>query len=287
MSIGMLIPALMSGAGAIFSGIGKSKDRTATGTQNQMSTNTAELDPKQTRMNRQLFNQIIEALKMGPQLSESDRNVARKQTNDSFDAANANLESNLAARGYGESGKMGTGFRNNSIARANSFQTTEAVLRDQAQSRWQQIIQNAFRFTMPRSSTSTGSGTSTQTQPGTPWQESLGGGFSDLASLLFMNQMNGGGLFGGGNPFGGGSGAAAWGAAKNCWIAQELYGDWRVLLVRSHIARRAQKSWLWFAFAKLYSLFGQQIAEMIRTDMAMRRVFKRLFDRLVLKAMAT
>jgi hypothetical protein len=282
------MPLITAGIGGVFSGIGNSKSRTTTGTQNQSSTNTAELDPKQTRINRQLFNQIIAALKMGPTVSDSDRNVARKQTNDSYDAANANLQSNLASRGYGESGKMGTGFRNNSIARANSFQTTEAVLRDQAQSRWQQMIQNAFPFNTPRTTTSTGSGTSSQTQPGTPWQSSVGGGLSDLASLLFMNQM-GGGMFGGGLSNAGASGITT-GLSSipwcGCWVAQELYGDWRVLLVRSHIAQRAETSWLWFAFSKLYSVFGQQIAELIRTDMQMRRVFKRLFDRLVMKALA-
>src|SRR5256885_1599885 len=99
MPIAAFLPQIMGGIGGIFSGIGAAKPRTSTASSNQTSTTTQELDPMQQRLSQKLWNHIMDAIKLGPQVSESDRNVARTQTNNSFDAANQNIMGNLSRLG--------------------------------------------------------------------------------------------------------------------------------------------------------------------------------------------
>jgi hypothetical protein len=64
----------------------------------------------------------------------------------------------------GSSGNLGKGFEGLSIARSNAEQADEARLRDEAQNRFQTMLQDAFRFNVPRTTTSTGTSKS-QTDP--------------------------------------------------------------------------------------------------------------------------
>lgn len=265
------IPWAASGIGGLLSSIGRAKGQTSSSSSESTGTQEANLSGKQRKVNKALFQQILEALKMGPQVSQADRNVARGQINDTYNGATTNLESNLAARGFGESGKFGAGLRDMSIARAKAFQNTEATLRDQAQNRFMQMLQAGFQFDQPRSFTSSSSGTQTGTQGGTPWQSSLGGGLGDLSSLLFLKQM-------------GGLGAAA----PYCWVARAVYGenDWRALAVMSWLARRARRAWRWRVVTTAYRLTGRQIARGVRKSDALRGMFKRLFDRVIAAALS-
>lgn len=259
------IPWAVSGLGGVLSGIGASKPKTSTSTYNNTSTQEANLTGRQSKVDKAFFKQLLAALNLGPQVSQSDRNVARGQINDTYDGATNNMEASLAARGYGDSGKVGTGFRDLSVERAKGFQNAEATLRDQSQNRFRQMIQAALQYMTPRSFTNTSSGTSTGTAPGMSPYSAFGSGASDLSSMLFLKQM-------------GGLGAAApW-----CWIAVELYGDdWRTLLVRSHLMKRSRSSSLWAVAVGVYALTGRYIARLIRWNRPMRRIFQAMFDQIL------
>lgn len=297
MPIVAFLPAIAAGLGGVLSGIGASKGRTTTGTSSQQgtSTTTQNQDPMQQQVYAKLFKQLIAQLRQGPQVSEGDRNQARLGINQNYDAANQSVESNLASRGYGESGKVGTAFRNNSLERANQFQTTENTLQNQSQNRFQQLLSSVFAFLQPRSSTTTGnsSGTQSQTQPGQPWQSVFGGGLSDLASLAFLHGMTGGGgdLPTGSTNVPGGSGfwnviqnTPSFGAAP-CAVAFELYrGDWRFVVVRNWLLKQAGASRKWAAFVLAYRILGRPAAAVVRRSKRARRVAKAYFDGLLIKA---
>lgn len=272
------IPLATSGIGAIFQGIGAGKSRTATSTYDNKSEQSANLTGKQRRLDKNLFQQILEQLKLGPQVSQSDRNTARTQINNTYDASLDNIDANLASRGYSGGGKTGAATRDLAIERAKGFQSSEATLRDQALQRFQQMIQNAFQYNTPRSFTNSSTGTQTGTQPGTPWQSSVGGGIGDLSSYLWMRNLQGGA--------GGGANPNAW-AYGMCWISEELYGpdDFRVGLLRCWLSQRSRESIAWFGFVALYKLTGRNIVKLLRRSERATRHARKCFDLLVLRAM--
>jgi hypothetical protein len=143
----------------------------------QSGTQTSNLDPMQSKLNKNLFQQILAQIQQGPQVNQGDRNAARGQVNQIYGQNQNAIEGNLAARGF-SGGKLGEGIASNELQRAGALSSTESSLRDQAMNRFQQMIQNAFQFDQPRSfsSSSTYSGTGTQ-QPG------LGSLFGDIAGL--------------------------------------------------------------------------------------------------------
>lgn len=268
---------LLSGIGGIFQGIGASKPKTSTSTSESTSTQDANLSSKQKKVNKALFQQIIEAIKQGPNVSQSDRNTARGQINDTYNAGDDATVNSLVARGYGDSGKVGASLKSNEMQRNNAFQGAEATLRDQAWQKFMSMISAGFQFDQPRSFTSTSSGTQTGTQSGTPWQSSVGGGIGDLSSYLQLQKLMGAG----------GGGAGGFGLGSICHIAHALYGeDWRVLAVRGYLLERARGSWLWLAGVALYALTGRHVARLIRWNRPTRRVFQVIFDRLAVKAIA-
>lgn len=265
------LPWVVGGLGGVAKAFGASKPKTSTSTTESRGTQTAELDPKQRKVNKALFRQILDAIRQGPTVSQSDRNTARGQINDSYDAGAERLTSNLAARGFGNSGKMGAGFRDMEIDRQNAFQTTEAGLRGEAQNRFMQMLQAAFQFNSPRTFSQESQSTTQGSMSGTPFMSSLGGGLSDLSSLLFLKNMGG---FAGSPGF--------------CWISEELYGahDWRVTLLRSHLVGRARESRLAAVGLLLYAATGKLVARIIRRSQTARRACKQLFDRMVADALA-
>ncbi len=286
------IPMAASGIGALFSGIGASKKKTAESTSqfSQSGTQDANLDKNQKKVNKALFAKILEAIQMGPNVSQSDRNTMRGQMNDTYDATNTNIAANMAARGF-SGGKVGGAFRSNALDRAKGFQTGEATLRDQASNRFQQMIQNAFAFLTPRSFSSTSQGTSsgTNTMPGTPWQSSVGSGLGDLSSVLYARNMGafGGGGFGNAGRFGGGYEGANQGSGEGCAVAIELYGpvDWRTFAVRSYIGKQAGRSLTVALLASIYLITGRHLARWIRWHQPSRRLALTLFNGLLRKAL--
>jgi hypothetical protein len=264
---------IIGGLGGLFSAIGggKSKKSESTSQFEQTSNTEANLNPKQQKVNKALFAKILEAIQLGPQVSQSDRNTARGQINDTYDATSTNLAANMAARGL-SGGKVGGAMRSNAINRANAFQSTEANLRDQAQNKFMQMIQAAFQFNTPRSTTTTSSGTQsgTNTQPGTPWQSYAGAGLGDFSSYLYGRQM-------GAYPGGGGI----------CWVSEELFGvdDWRTMLLRHRLLGLARVSLKWKVIVGIYRLTGRHVARLIGWHAPSRRVCLRLFNALAVRTL--
>ncbi len=289
------LPFAASGLGALFSGIGASKPKTQTSTteSSQSGTQDALLDKKQKKVNAAIFEKILAAIGLGPQVSQSDKNTTRGQINDTYDSAGDNLEATAAARGFGNSGVTNRGFRNLSVDRAKSLQSNDATLRDQAQNRFMQMLQAGFQFLTPRSFSSTSQGTSQSTgsMSGTPWQSSLGGGLGDLSGALWARQM---GAFGGssGSGGGGGDGGSLGGFGgvpiRYCWIAVELYGetDWRTFMLRRWLTLKAKDSWRWALAVSVYARTGRSLARWIHWHQPSHRVAKQLFDALAVRAMA-
>ena len=69
-------PLIGSGISGILGLIGGSKGQTSTSASKSTSEQTANLDPKQTRMNKQLFQNIINAIRQGPTMESPSRTTA-------------------------------------------------------------------------------------------------------------------------------------------------------------------------------------------------------------------
>ncbi len=283
------LPGIIGGVGGVLQGVGASRPRTSTSTQESQSSQTANLTGRQGKVDKALFKQILEYLKRGPEVSQSDRNFTRGQINDQYEAMDDRLASHYAGSGFEGSGKEGAGFRSNELDRLRTTQDAESGLRSQAQNRFMQMIQSAFQFNTPRSFNSTQSGTSTSTMPGQSGLGMFGQGLGDLSSLLFMRNM---GAFGGGAPsfspsqIGGIQAGMSHGYP--CHIAMELYGasDWRTLYLRSHLLARAETSVKWALAVALYKATGKALARVIRKSERARGMFRLMFDRLLQNAIS-
>ncbi len=291
------LPIIGSVVSGVMGAVGGSKSKTATSTQEtkQSGRQDALLDPKQKKVNKNLFQQILAALKLGPQVSQSDRNTARGQINDTYDATGQNLQANMAARGFGGSGKEGAMMRSTAIDRAKGFQGAEATLRDQAQNRFQQMIQNAFQFNQPRSFTNEGTSTTTgtQTQPGqSPWS-SIGSGIGDLSSMMFMRNMQNQSQAPVSNGYSQGFGQQMGSALSagipwsSCWISRAVYGEQsaEAMITRAWIEQSAAESFTWACVLRIYQLFGRPTAWFVRRSETLKRVFRPMFNWVLVQAM--
>ena len=195
------LPLIIGGIGAGLQAIGNSKSRTATSSGTTDQTQEGIRGPRQQRVFKNLGNALLEALQQGPTVSQSDRNYGRTNINNTWLGLQKNLESNLTSRGFGESGKLGAGFKGLEIGRANAFQGLEAQLRNEAQQRFERMLGLAQQYVQPTTFHTTGTTTGTSTQPGQSALGALGGGIGDIGSLLLLKSVLGGGGGGGGGLF--------------------------------------------------------------------------------------
>jgi len=74
--------------------------------------------------------------------------------------------------------------------------------------------------------------------------------------------------------------------SKSCWIAEALYGvdDPRTLLLRAWLATVLEERRAGWRLVELYGRVGRTTAALIRRGILPRLLFRRLFDRLVEKA---
>ena len=199
----------LGGGGALLKAFGDSGSRTSsstsTSTSNQSQRGVRNKDQRQ--LAKQLADILRGALTQGATVSQSDRNAGRTNINNTFTGIRGNLESALTSRGFGQSGKMGAGFKGLEVARSNAFQGLESNLRSEAQQRFEKMLGLTSGFIQPHmfesSGTTTGSGTGTQ--PGQSLLSGLGGAAGDIGSLLLLKSLLGGsGGAGGLNSLGGG-----------------------------------------------------------------------------------
>ena len=119
------------------------------------------------------------------------------------------------------------------------------------------------------------------------YSTSLGGGNTALntgqsaaATPSFWDEV------GGGLAAGIGKGVSAGGVAV-CWVAAELFGGWednRVHLLRAWIWGPFSMGWWGKRLANLYALHGEEWAALIRKNRLARWAFRRIFDRLLIRA---
>ena len=192
------------------------KSRPQTTTQSQNYTNTSVQGGDLTRGQKTIFDALGESLlpyiQQGPTVSQAEKNAGRTAINEETDATRNRLESALTARGFGNSGKLGAGFKGLDLERNRRFGTLDATLQQQANDRYQNMLSQALAYTRPFNftSTNTGSSTGTGTQPGPSYFDrifnyALGGALG--ASALGFSPFS----LGGGNPF---AGAAASGSTS-------------------------------------------------------------------------
>lgn len=161
--------------------------------------------PEQQALQSSVAGTLQDRLK-NPTNLDPLKTAAASNINKDYDGAQTGLEARLAARGFGNSGKLVTNTKNLAIARAGAQGDLESKFAglqidqnnrtlDQAQS---------FGFHTPGSTT-------TQNQPGGPLGGAIGGA-SETATLLYaLNHFMKGGTPapGGGGGFGSGGPAAS------------------------------------------------------------------------------
>jgi hypothetical protein len=186
MPVAAILPALIAAGGSIAGGLLNNKPKTQTGTSNTTATYT----PEQQAIMEHLRRILAHRLRKGPEVLQSDRNAGRTSINNTYNAVQPNVESQLTARGFGDSGKLGSAILGLNVQRANQFQGLESTLTDQAQNRYEQAIQDSLAFSRPTGSSTT----STQTLPGPGLGGTVAGIGGDLATLLFLSKfLKGGG----------------------------------------------------------------------------------------------
>lgn len=199
------LPLIIGGIGSVLGGIGASQPKTSQSTQTSDTTNLSEniFGRRQRMLQKQIGDLLMGMLSQGPQVSQAERDMGRTNINNTWQGLSKNLESALTSRGFGDSGKMGAGFKGLEIGRANAFQGLESQLRQEAQARFERMLSAAQQYsTLPRKVLTTGhtDASGTQTLPGQSLLSGLGSGIGDIGSLLLLKSLLGGGQGFGGNP---------------------------------------------------------------------------------------
>lgn len=192
------LPLIISAAGGVAGAFGKSQPKTSQSTQTSDTTNLSEniFGRRQRELQKQIGDLLMGMLTQGPQVSQAERDMGRTNINNTWQGLSKNLESAMTSRGFGDSGKMGAGFKGLEIGRANAFQGLESQLRQEAQARFERMLSAAQQYsTLPRKvlTTGHGEGTGTQTLPGQSLLSGLGGLGSDIGSMLLLRSLLGGG----------------------------------------------------------------------------------------------
>lgn len=184
MPIAALLPAIIAGGsaigGALISKHGNSNTQTST------STSSATYTPEQQAMMQRIQAILMHRLNKGAQVKQGDRDAGRTAINTNYNAIMPNVESNLTARGFGESGKLGSAILGLNVGRANQFQTLESQLQDDAQARYDNTLAQAVNFSRPTGST-TNSTTTLPSQSGLG--SAIGGAGTDIATLLYLSKL--------------------------------------------------------------------------------------------------
>lgn len=187
------LPLIIGAGGAVAKAFGDSKPRTAQQTSTTDSTQGGVRNKDQRQLAKQLADILRGALTQGPTVSQSDRNAGRANINSTWLGLQKNLESNLTARGFGNSGKLGAGFKGLEIGRANAFQSLESQLRGEAEDKYMRMLGLTSNFIQPHRFESSSTTTGSATQPGQSLLSGLGGVAGDIGSMLLLKSLLGGG----------------------------------------------------------------------------------------------
>lgn len=172
------------------SGLFGSSKQTSTSDQsfNKTQEVSGERSKRQSGLFKEMLDQLMGTISQGPQIMRSDRDAMYGSINKAYNAAAGQVEGGLTGRGFGESGKLGNALKNLDISRAGDFMTGEQGLQSQAQQRYAQMIGLAWPYLAPDLTTTTSSGTATgtQTQPGPSVFDRLLGYGSQAAGIAAL-----------------------------------------------------------------------------------------------------
>jgi hypothetical protein len=187
------------GVGSLIAGAlgGKSK------TTNTTSTSTPTYTAQQTSLQNTLGASIQDKLNNPANLDPLKTN-AIEGVNRSYAGLQDRLQSSLAARGFGSSGKVVTGAKNLEIARAGDIGGLESKFAGLQLDQENHMFDLASRFAFANPGSTTNG---TQTTPGNMLGAGIGSGVESISSLFFLNKLlkgggGGGGMFGGGGDSG-------------------------------------------------------------------------------------
>jgi len=187
------LPAIIGAATSIGGGLlqNSKSGRTSTSDFSRSGSTEGILTPRQHRLEKLDLNTLMDLISQGPNVMQSDRNLMRTQTNQTYNAIAPRLESSLVSRGFGNSGKLGAGFKGLDIARSNQIQAGEAGLRQEAMQRFLSTLGLSHQFLTPRTVNTTETGTGSATGPSQLGNIIGGSGFA--LSQFLKNLLAGGG----------------------------------------------------------------------------------------------
>lgn len=284
--------AIPAAIGGVLNLVGSTRPRTATQTSESKSSQTGVLTGRQNKIDKGIFKGLKELLGLGTSVSQGDRNTMRTQVNRTAAGSMNQVGENLAARGYGRTGKMGRAATDIAINRNNAIQSGEAALQASALQRLFQTLGLGMQFNTPRTINQTSSSTSTGTMPGQNPYSAIGSGMSDLSTALYMNKLMGAAStpinapilpvlqfpeLNTQSPYSG----------IPCWIAMALYGEtsWRVDVLRAWLAEQAAQHLRWRMFVCAYRLVGGLVARRVRGISVLRTGMRSYFDGLLARAL--
>lgn len=189
------LPAIISGASGIVGSLIQNKKSNRTSEQHSSFDNTTSpvFSGGQLKTQDLIGETLRKILSQGEAVPQWARNQGRTEINNTFDAMRPRLEAALTARGFGQSGKLGAGFKDLEIQRGNAFQNLEGDLRQQQLQRLMQALGlgESFAFAAPGQH-ATGSSTGTATGP-SQFGNTIGQAGGDIGSLLLLQKLLGSG----------------------------------------------------------------------------------------------
>src|SRR6185503_4229402 len=95
---------------------------------NATSTTGGDRTGRQSKLFKEVLDQLFGFISGGPQVMQADRDAMRASVNKTFNSIAPRVEGMLTSRGFGDSGKLGNAFKGIDLARANQIQQGESAL---------------------------------------------------------------------------------------------------------------------------------------------------------------
>lgn len=173
-----LIPLALGGASFLGGMFGnRKKEQTQRSSYN--NTTSTSLSPGGNALNDQLLQMITSRLSAPSALPSGYQEAGIKDINSVFDVINQSKNANLTARGLSDSPVAAIGTDDARGGQIANFTAGLPLVERGLRNEDMNFAQSLFAL-QPKTTTQTGTSTGAVTQPG----NMLGGGFSDLASML-------------------------------------------------------------------------------------------------------
>lgn len=192
--------------GGIF---GRPRSQTQTSQSTSTQTNDPIYGPKGQKLAKVSANTLIDFIR-NPNINEGLRVSGRKEINDIYGAQQSRLDSILAGRGFGNSGKANLNTVSLERGRAGAMGDYESKLYQDALDRQFQALGLGTAYGKPIGFNTTTETQSQGTTPGMPMGQAIGGALgnfgNDLSGYMLFNNLlknQRSGSSGGGAPFGG------------------------------------------------------------------------------------